>query len=246
MEGATVASYAAHPNVTGDLTIYANGADFGGKDISIGTYAAPENNEATVNIYNAKNLYVWGQPVEGRTDVWNVNLYNCENDGYGFVMYRNNENCASSINLTMTNCTGTGYTDSFVHTTADGTIKITGCEFNNNCAPINIAHKQSGNMTVTVENSTFNGCGKVDPANDYFAPARFVNNSSTGTLDVVLKNNIFKDTIGTNGDILLGDYRGGKESHAITAEIITEAPVMVKSSTDVAYSYEGGTITLAN
>ena len=99
-------------------------------------------------------------------------------------------------------------------------------------------------MTVTVEDCTFNNCGKVDESNDYFAPARFVNNSSTGKLEVTLTNNTFKGTIGTNGDILLGDYRTGKESHALTATIATASPVMVKSSSDAAYSYAGGTITL--
>ena len=99
-------------------------------------------------------------------------------------------------------------------------------------------------MTVTVENSTFGNCGKEDRENDYFAPARFVNNNEDGTLDITLKGNTFTGTIGTNGDILLGDYRTGKESHALTANITTVSPVMVKSSIGAAYSYNGGTITL--
>ena len=100
-------------------------------------------------------------------------------------------------------------------------------------------------MDVTVENSKFINCGKIDTANDYFAPARFVNNNATGTLVVNLTNNTFTGTIGTNGDILLGDYRTGKESHALTAIITTANPVMVKSSANEAYSYIGGTITLS-
>ena len=236
--------FPTHLNVTKSVTIYGNGADFSGKDISIGTYAAPESSEVTVNIYNTKNLVVWGQPIGDRADVWNVNFYGCENNGYNFLMYRGGENGTAKINLTMTDCKATGFVDSIVHTTADGTITIKNCTFANNCAPINIAHKQAGSMTVTVEDCTFTKCGKVDTANDYFAPARFVNNSAVGTLTVSLKNNTFKDTIGTNGDILLGDYRTGKASHALTATIVTETPVMVKSSADAAYSYNGGTITL--
>ena len=236
--------FPTHLNVTKSVTIYGNGADFSGKDISIGTYAAPENGEATVNIYNTKNLVVWGQPVGDRADVWNVNFYGCENDGYNFLMFRGGENSTAKINLTMTDCKATGFVDSIVHATADGTITIKNCTFANNCAPINIAHKQAGSMTITVEDCTFTNCGKIDTANDYFAPARFVNNSAVGTLTVSLKNNTFADTIGTNGDILLGDYRTGKASHALTATIKTKAPVMVKSSADAAYSYNGGTITL--
>ena len=243
-----VVDFPTHLNVTKNVTIYGNGADFSGKDISIGTYAAPDNNETTINIYNARNLVVWGQPTPNISDscIWNVNFYNCTNDNYNFLMYRGGEAATAKINLTLENCSANGFSDSIVHTTADGMITIKNCTFSNNCAPVNIAHKQSGTMTVTVENSKFINCGKIDTANDYFAPARFVNNSVTGTLTVNLTNNTFTGTIGTNGDILLGDYRTGKESHALTANITTTNPVMVKSSADAAYSYNGGTITLDN
>ena len=238
--------FPTHLNATKNVTIYANGTDFSGKDISIGTYAAPVNDETTINIYGAKNLVVWGQPTANLSDTctWNVNFYNCVNDNYNFLMYRGGENATAKINLTLTGCSATGFSDSIVHTTADGSIVIKDCTFTNNCAPVNIAHKQAGTMTVTVEDSSFINCGKIDPANDYFAPARFVNNNKNGTLDVTLTNNTFTGTIGTNGDILLGDYRTGKESHKVTAHITTAAPVMVKSSEDAAYSYAGGTIAI--
>ena len=243
-----VVDFGTHLDVTKNVTIYGNGADFSGKDISIGTYKAPDNKETTINIYNAKNLVVWGQPTTNLSAdcIWNVNFYNCTNDNYNFLMYRGGETATAKINLTLENCSANGFADSIIHTTADGTITIKNCAFSNNCAPVNIAHKQSGTMTVTVEDSKFINCGKIDTANDYFAPARFVNNSTTGTLTVNLTNNTFTGTIGTNGDILLGDYRTGKESHALTANITTTNPVMVKSSADAAYSYNGGTITLDN
>ena len=233
-----------HLDVTKNVTIYGNGADFSGKDISIGTYKAPTHKETTINIYNARNLVVWGQPTPGLTDdfTWNVNFYNCTNDNYNFLMYRGGEAATAKINLKLENCSANGFVDSIVHTTADGMITIKNCTFSNNCAPVNIAHKQSGTMDVTVENSKFINCGKIDTANDYFAPARVVNNTAKGTLVVNLTNNTFTGTIGTNGDILLGDYRTGKESHALTANITTANPVMVKSSADAAYSYNGGTI----
>ncbi len=242
-----VVNFPTHLDVTKNVTIYGNGADFSGKDISIGTYEAPTNKETTINIYNARNLVVWGQPTPGLTDdcTWNVNFYNCTNDNYNFLMYRGGETATAKINLTLENCSANGFVDSIVHTTADGMITIKNCTFSNNCAPVNIAHKQSGTMDVTVENSKFINCGKIDTANDYFAPARFVNNNATGTLVVNLTNNTFTGTIGTNGDILLGDYRTGKESHALTAIITTANPVMVKSSANEAYSYIGGTITLS-
>ena len=39
---ATIAKSDAHINVTDDITVYANGADFGGNDLSIGTYKDPK------------------------------------------------------------------------------------------------------------------------------------------------------------------------------------------------------------
>ncbi|GEM_PF-378624 len=223
--GSTISTVNAHANVLNDVTIYGNNANFQGGDLSIyadgKNYAAPESLNVTINIYNAKNLVVWGEPqAVGRT--WNVNFYDCVNDGYNFFMYRGKSESTDKANLTMTNCKAIGYADSTVHTTADGSIVIKNCEFNNNCAPINIAHKQSGTITVTIENSTFNSCGSTNTANDlnlYAAPVRFVNNSKEGTLDVTLTNNTFTNTVGTNGDILLGDYREGKESHDVTATI---------------------------
>ncbi len=241
-ENADVPQYATHPNVTKDLVIYANGATFN-NDISIGTYAAPENNETNVTIYNAKNLTVWGQPT-GRGNTWNVTMIGCENSGRGLLMYRYNETSTDKINFTAKNCKTDGYTDSIVHTSADGSITITDCEFSNNCAPVNIAHKQSGEMSISVENCTFRACGKINPEDDYFAPARFVENSTEGSMTVLLKNNTFVDTIGTNGDILLGDYRTGKSSQAFTAVIETKNPVMVKSSAESPYSFAGGTIAV--
>ena len=219
--GSTISTVNAHANVLNDVTIYGNNANFQGGDLSIyadgKNYAASESLNVTINIYNAKNLVVWGEPqAVGRT--WNVNFYDCVNDGCNFFMYRGGSDKTDKANLTMINCKATGYADSTVHTTADGSIVIKNCEFSNNCAPVNIAHKQTGTMTASVENCTFNNCGKVNPSDDYFAPVRFVN-SGNGSLDATIENNTFTGTVGNNGDILLGDYREGKESHDVTATI---------------------------
>lgn len=235
-ENATVSTVGAHTNVTKSITIYANNANFGGGDLSIyadgsANYPAPTEMNVTISIYNAKNLVVWGEPQNvGR--VWNVNFYDCVNEGSNFFMYRGGSDKTDKANLTMINCKATGYTDSTVHTTADGSIVIKNCEFNNNCAPINIAHKQAGTITITIENSTFNSCGSTNTANglnQYAAPARFVNNSETGKLYVTLKDNTFTDTVGENGDILLGDQRNGKSTFDVNAEIVTKQDVTVKS-----------------
>ena len=233
--GLTISTVNAHANVLNDVTIYGNNANFQGGDLSIyadgKNYAAPESLNVTINIYNAKNLVVWGEPqAVGRT--WNVNFYDCVNDGYNFFMYRGGSDKTDKANLTMINCKATGYEDSTVHTTADGSIVIKNCEFSNNCAPVNIAHKQTGTMTASVENCTFNSCGSTNTANDlnlYAAPVRFVNNSKEGTLKVTLTNNTFTGTVGNNGDILLGDQRNGKSTFDVNAEIVTKQDVTVKS-----------------
>ena len=222
---ATIAKSAAHISVTKSVTIYAFGADFGGNDIAISMDKGTESIEATINVYNAKNLVVWGQPGT-RADVWNVNFYDCHNNGSNFLMYRGNETSEAKLNLTMTDCKATGFSDSIVHTTADGTITITKCEFSNNCAPINIAHKQAGSMEVTVTDCTFTNCGSTSTTNtlnQYAAPIRIVNNSETGTVSATIDNATFTGTVGSNGDILLGDGRTGKDSNTVTATITNTA-----------------------
>ena len=219
---ATIAKSNPHINVTGDITVYANGADFGGNDLSIGTYAVPDNSTTSINIYDAKNLVVWGQPAGGRADIWNVNFTDCVNDGWNFLMYRGNETDTAKINATLTGCKATGFDDSIIHTTADGRITIKNCEFTNNCAPVNIAHKQTGAMTVTVENSTFTNCGEADTTKDlyhYAAPVRIVNNNAAGTVATEVTNCTFTGTVGNNGDILIGDGRDGKASNDVTLTV---------------------------
>lgn len=219
---ATIAKSNPHINVTGDITVYANGADFGGNDLSIGTYAVPDNSTTSINIYDAKNLVVWGQPAGGRADIWNVNFTDCVNDGWNFLMYRGAETGTAKINATLTGCKATGFDDSIIHTTADGRITIKNCEFTNNCAPVNIAHKQTGAMTVTVENSTFTNCGETDTTKDlyhYAAPVRIVNNNAAGTVATEVTNCTFTGTVGNNGDILIGDGRDGKASNDVSLTV---------------------------
>lgn len=229
---ATIAKSDPHINVTDDITVYANGANFGGNDLSIGTYAAPKNTPTTINIYDARNLVVWGQPDGNRADVWNVNFTDCVNDGWNFLMYRGGETGTAKIYATLTGCKATGFNDSIIHTTADGRITIKNCEFANNCAPVNIAHKQTGAMTVTVENSTFTNCGSTNETNNlnqYAAPVRIVNNNADGTVATEVTDCTFTGTVGNNGDILIGDGRDGKESNDVSLTITnTEAEVQAQ------------------
>ena len=242
---ATIAKSDPHINVTGDITVYANGANFGGNDLSIGTYKAPKTSETTINIYDARNLVVWGQPAGGRTDIWNVNFTDCVNDGWNFLMYRGVETDTAKINATLTGCKATGFVDSIIHTTADGRITIKNCEFTNNCAPVNIAHKQTGAMTVTVENSTFTHCGETDTTKDlyrYAAPVRIVNNNAAGTVATEVTNCTFTGTVGNNGDILIGDGRDGKASNDVTLTV-SGTVASVQAQKPGYYNGEGTDVT---
>ena len=219
---ATITKSNPHIDVTDDITVYANGANFGGNDLSIGTSVAPKNKTTTINIYDARNLVVWGGPVGERDDVWNFNFTDCVNDGRNFLMYRGDETGKATINATLTGCKATGFNDSIIHTTADGRITIKNCEFANNCAPVNIAHKQAGTMTVTVENSTFTNCGETDTTKElyrYAAPVRIVNNNAAGTVTTEVTNCTFTSTVGNNGDILIGDGRDGKDSNDVALTV---------------------------
>ena len=237
--------FSTHLDVTKNITIYGNDADFLGRDISIGTSADPVNPVTNVNIHETKNLVVWGQP-KALGNTWNVNFYHVSNAGCGLLMYRDGYEGTDLINMTATDCfaDGIGSVSDAIHTTADGSITLKNCVIQNFGSALNIAHKQEGSMDITVENSRFISCGKVCPENDYFAPLRFVANNIDGTVTAVLKNNQFAETVGTNGDILLGDYRPDKNSHAVTAEIVTEVPVMLKDSTAAPRSFAGGTVIL--
>ena len=80
-----------------------------------------------------------------------------------------------------------------------------------------------------MKNSTFTNCGDAGEWSAFAAPVRFVN-SGTGSLDATIENNTFTGTVGNNGDILLGDYREGKESHDVTATITPNGTTKVRNS----------------
>ena len=94
--------FLAQPNrssdVTKDITIYANGADFEYGELAINTSDAGKNANFTIKVYDAKNLRVWGNtPNAGVTQ--NIILENCTYEGTGKT---------GTINLTMNNCKVSG------------------------------------------------------------------------------------------------------------------------------------------
>ena len=196
--------------VTNDLTIYANGADFQNTEISLNetslsTGSVGKTKNLTLKIYDAKNIRVWGNaPAEGVTQ--NILLENCTFEGKGI----NSGNAVASggifyvsgtsgaINLTMNNCKVSG-SDQGVYSNANGTITINNCTFANCAAAMKISHKATGACNVTVTDTTFNQCGwntevtgKEWLKNDSSA----IKCKTTGTMTLTLNNVAITNMIG--------------------------------------------------
>ena len=104
----------------------------------------------------------------------------------------------------------------------------TAASFTGGQAPVNFNHKDSGTQTVTVKNSTFTACGDDNTWKTFAAPLRFVN-SGSGSQTVTVDSTTITDTVGSNGDILLGDGRTGNQSKGVSLTITnTEAEVQAQ------------------
>ena len=220
-----------HGHVADNITIIGNGAYISGGecDLEVDTYqfnratgVQDENNGAylekdiTITASRLYSLGVWGQRHTNHTV--NINLTNCDSkeiSGKENVQRIYITGTTGVNNITVKDCDFLT-TACALYSNADGTVVIDNCTFNGGQVPVNFNHKASGAQIVTVKNCTFTNCG--DASIVYAAPVRFVN-SGTGSLDATIENNTFTGTVGNNGDILLGDYREGKESHDVTATI---------------------------
>ena len=239
-------------DLTNDLTIYANGADFQYGEIALNG-ASTAANDITVKVYDAKNLYIWGYSPAGdkaatvlMENCHNIGVSETSNEGRMFYISNSRTRTNGTIHATLRNCS-VEKSNSPVYMNADGSLTLENCTFTQCAVPVNNNYKSSGTRTDVVKDCRFIRCGctaEMDSGlSSYSAPIRFVK-SGTGTLTVTLNNNTFSGTIGTNGDILLGDHRPSAASKAFKATIFTANPVMVKSSAAAAYSYNGGTVNV--
>lgn len=220
-----------HGHVADNITIIGNGAYISGGecDLEVDTYqfnratgVQDENNgvylekDITITASNLYNLGVCGQRHTNYTV--NINLTNCDSkeiSGKENVQRIYITGTTGVNNITVKGCDFLT-TACALYSNADGTVVIDNCTFKGGQVPVNFNHKASGAQIVTVKNCTFTNCGDANIG--YAAPVRFVN-SGNGSLNATIENNTFTDTVGNNGDILLGDYREGKESHDVTATI---------------------------
>ena len=243
-----------HQDLTNDLVIYANGTDFAGKDISIEKYAAAGGKELNLTIYDAKNIHVWGKIEEYKTGiVYNIKLVNCTMDGVtneGLVFLTGSKN---TVNLTLENCyvKGDGLKTNGVYMNAGGTIKLYNCTFENCAVGVAISNDMTeGTLAVNVENCYFVSCGTTTNDNtnmvDYAAPLRFVKKEVGGTVTALFKNNTFTDTLGVNGDVLVGEYRASNASNPITAKIISSKTAIKVCKVEDGSISEKGTTTVVD
>lgn len=251
-----------HGHVADNITIIGNGAYISGGecDLEVDTYrydrttGKQDENGAylekniTITASNLYNLGVWGE--RHTNHIVNINLTNCDGKAPVNLQRVYISGTAGVNNITVTGCNFLTKATA-LYSNADGTVVIDNCTFKGGQVPVNFNHKANGIQTVTVKNSTFTNCGDAGEWSAFAAPVRFVN-SGTGSLDATIENNTFTGTVGNNGDILLGDYREGKESHDVTATITPNGTTKVRNSgtTDLPQTITGkvtadakGTIT---
>lgn len=215
-----------HGHVADDITIYGNNAyiSSGECELEVDTYmfsretgkqvttgGAYLEKDITVTAYELDNLGVWGQR---HTDhKVTVNLTDCDSVN-GITVQRVYISGTTGVNdITLTGCDFATKATS-VYSNADGAVVIDNCSFTGAQVPVNFNHKANGKQTVTVQNSTFTKCGDNGDWKQFAAPVRFVN-SGSGTMDTTVGTCTFTGTVGSNGDILLGDGRVGEKSNDV-------------------------------
>lgn len=225
-----------HGHVADDLTIYGNDAYLSGGecDLEVDTYTFSRatgkqaadgvclDKDITITAYELDNLGVWGQ--RHTANKVTVNLTDCDGkalEGKTNVQRVYISGTTGVNNITLTDCDFLTKATA-VYSNADGAIKAVNCSFTGGQVPFNINHKANGTQTVAVENCTFTNCGDAGDWKQFAAPLRLVN-SGTGTLSASVAKTTITDTVGANGDILLGDGRTGQASNDVELKVVNTA-----------------------
>lgn len=241
-----------HGHVADNITIYGNNAHISGGeyDLEVDTYkfsretGAQANDgesltkDITITAYELDNLGVWGERHTAHTV--NVNLTDCDGkaiEGKANVQRVYISGTSGVNNITLTGCDFMTNNTS-VYSNADGVISINNCSFTGSTVPVNFNHKADGSQTLNVEGCSFKNCGDDGNWNQFAAPVRFVN-SGSGTQSATVDTCTFAGTVGSNGDILIGDGRTGQESNDVTLTVTnTTATVQAQKP-----GYYNGTAT---
>mgnify|MGYP004510758889 CR=1 FL=1 len=221
-----------HGHVEDNLTVYGNGAYVSdgecdlevdtfpysrttGRQVTSGSYLT---SDVTITAYKLDNLGVWGQRNTGHTV--NVNLYECNGKAIGGKTNFQRVYISGKTGVNNYNIVGCKFitASTSLYSNTDGKIVIKGCSFTGSKAPVNFNHKTDGDMTLTVENCSFASCGDDAEWKGFAAPVRFVN-SGNGTMGSVVDGCAFENTVGANGDVLVGDGREGQASGDVAVSV---------------------------
>ena len=225
-----------HGHVADDLTIYGNDAFIsdGECDLEVDTYTfsratgaqaadgAYLEKDIAITAYELDNLGVWGE--RHTAHMVTVNLTDCDGkalEGKTNVQRVYISGTTGVNNITLTGCDFLTKATA-VYSNADGAITAVNCSFTGGQVPFNINHKANGTQTVAVENCTFTNCGDAGDWKQFAAPLRLVN-SGAGTQSAEVTGCAFAGTVGTNGDILLGDGRTGQASNDVELKVVNTA-----------------------
>ena len=227
-----------HGHVADNLTIYGNDAFISGGecDLEVEQYtfikdgARTEQSQGdgsdltgniTITAYEMDNLGVWGT----RRTTHKVNIVLTDCDSKALTGKTNVQrvyiNGTTGVNdITLTGCDFLTKATA-VYSNADGEVMIDNCSFTGGQVPVNFNHKANGTQTVKVKNSTFTNCGSTsteNKLNQYAAPVRFVN-SGNGTMSANVDACTITGTVGSNGDILIGDGRTNETFNDVTLTV---------------------------
>ena len=234
-----------HGHVADSLTIYGNKAYISGGecDLEVDTFkfsrttGAQANDGAylekdiTVAGYALDNLGVWGQRNTDYTVT--VKLVDCDGKeiaGKPKVQRVYISGAKGTNNITLNKCDFIT-TVCPVYSNADGKVNVENCTFTGVAEPINLKHKGTGTATYSVKSCIFTNCGSVGSDKAWAAPIRFVSDTAAGTVTATVTSCTFTDTVGTNGDILLGDGRPGEPLNDVSLTVSkTAATVMAQKA----------------
>ena len=244
------------PDLTSDLTIYANGADFQYGQISMNMTDAGKAANVTVKVYDAKNIEVWGlTPNDGVTQ--NIVMENCTNIGEsatgdkGILMYITGN--TGTVNATVNNC-HVEKNSSGIYMSTNGSLTVSDSTFVECATGIKSSYKGNGTRTDRIENCVFTKCGctaemagNTDWLKNDSAAIKY-KKSGTGTITLTLKSNTITGTIGDKGDTQFVDVTPVIEGPVIASNP-QQANDAITNATDrnVNISIASGqTITLDN
>ncbi len=200
------------PDLTTDLTIYANGADFQYGNISMNMTAAGRAANLTLKVYDANNIYVWGgTPNDGVTQT--VILENCHNEGSSAIDSASRmfyiTGTTGTVNTTLRNCSITK-AEAPVYMKNNGSVTLENCKFIECASAVKISHAATGNCDVTITNTTFDKCGcttEMAPNGSAYLTddSSSIKCKTKGTMTLTLDNVAITNVVGSNSIIIDGD-----------------------------------------